>query len=148
MAKVDLRHAYRSVPVHPSWTALGLKWRFSGQKSYSYLVDTRLPFGCRSAPGIFHRIMQTVKRMMIRRGFNLIVVYLDDFLVIGRTKEECQLAFDTLCSLLCDLGFQLILPKLVSPCQSFVLLCVHLDTITLTFSLPSAKLQDQQITVA
>jgi len=121
MAKVDLRHAYCSVPMHPSsWTALGLKWRFSGQKSYSYLVDTRLPF----------------------------VVYLDDFLVIGRTKEECQLAFDTLCSLLCDLGFQLILPKLVSPCQSLVLLGVHLDTITLTFSLLSAKLQDQQITVA
>jgi len=29
MAKVDLRHAYRSVSVHSSnWMALGLKWLF------------------------------------------------------------------------------------------------------------------------
>ena len=89
MAKIDLRHAYRSVPVHPSnYNALGLKWRFTGETQFTYLVDTRLPFGGRSAPGIFHRLTQSVRRMMARRGFDMIIVYLDDFLVIGKTKAE------------------------------------------------------------
>ena len=46
MAKIDLRHAYRSVPIHPAnYAAMGLKWRFTGATSFTYLVDTRLPFG-------------------------------------------------------------------------------------------------------
>jgi len=45
IAKVDLRRAYRSVPVHPSnYQALGLKWRFQGDSEFTFLVDTRLPF--------------------------------------------------------------------------------------------------------
>ena len=57
MAKVDLRHAYRSVPVHPSnFEALGLKWRFRGDENFTYLVDPWLPFGAKSSPGIFHRL--------------------------------------------------------------------------------------------
>ena len=76
IAKVDLRRAYRSVPVHPSnHDALGLKWKFQGDKHFTYLVDTRLPFAGRSAPGIFHRLTQSVKRMMFRRVFKGVVVY-------------------------------------------------------------------------
>ena len=66
LAKVDLRHAYRSVPIHPSnYMALGLKWRFKGESYFSYLVDTPLPFGGRSAPGIFHHLTQAVCRMRV-----------------------------------------------------------------------------------
>lgn len=141
MAKVDLRHAYRSVPVHPSnWPALGLKWKFKGDKNFTYLVDTRLPFGGKSAPGIFHRLTQAVRRMMARRGFSLMVVYLDDFLVIGSTQVECQLAFKTLCTLLVSLGFELSPSKIVAPCQRLTFLGVVLDTVSLTLSLPSHKL--------
>ena len=76
LAKVDLRHAYRSVPVHPSnYLALGLKWHFRGTQKPTYLVDTQLPFRGRSAPGIFHRLTQAVHRMMERRGF-IVIVYL------------------------------------------------------------------------
>ncbi|XP_057312267.1 uncharacterized protein LOC130653768 [Hydractinia symbiolongicarpus] len=141
MAKVDLRHAYRSVPVHPSnWPALGLKWKFKGDKNFTYLVDTRLPFGGKSAPGIFHRLTQAVRRMMARRGFSLMVVYLDDFLVIGSTQAECQLAFKTLCTLLVSLGFELSPSKIVAPCQRLTFLGVVLDTVSLTLSLPAHKL--------
>ena len=88
---------------------------------YSYFVDTRLPFGGRSAPGIFHRLTQAVRRMMERRGF-LVIVYLDDFLVVGATKEECQQGYDTLCNLLTNLGFQLSPNKFVPPTQELVFL--------------------------
>ena len=94
LAKIDLRHAYRSVPIHPSnYAATGLKWIFSGDTSPTFLYDTRLCFGGRRAPGIFHRLTQSVKRMMFRRGFERIVVYLDDFLIISRSRAECELAF-------------------------------------------------------
>jgi len=39
IAKVDLRRAYRSVPVHPSnYQALGLKWRFQGDSEFTFLA--------------------------------------------------------------------------------------------------------------
>ena len=148
LAKVDLRHAYRSVPVHPSnYKALGLKWRFKGTRVFSYFVDTRIPFGGRSAPGIFHRLTQAVRRMMERRGF-LVIVYLDDFLVVGATKEECQQGYDTLCDLLVALGFQLSSNKLVPPTQELVFLGVLFNTVALTLSLPAQKLAELKGVIA
>ena len=68
MAKVDLKSAYRSVPISKhSQNFTGLKWQFGAQTVY--LKDCRLPFGSKMAPGIFHRITQSVKRMMARKGY-------------------------------------------------------------------------------
>ena len=91
LAKIDLCHAYRSVPIHPqNYAAMGPKWIFEGDLVPTYFIDTRLPFGRQRAPGIFHRLTQSVRHTMLRRGFLGIVVYLDDFLIVGRTREECQ----------------------------------------------------------
>ena len=38
--------------------------------------------------------------MMTRRGHRAMVVYLDDFLVIGATWQECQEVFECLLQLL------------------------------------------------
>lgn len=148
LAKIDLKRAYRSVPVHPSnYAALGLKWKFKGASTFSYLVDTRLPFGDRSAPGIFHRITQAVRRIMAKKGFNLLVVYLDDFLIIGRNRSECKAAFDALSALLVSLGFQLSPSKVVTPCQELVFLGVLLNSVDCTVSLPANKLSALKETV-
>lgn len=65
MAKIDLKHAYRSVPIHPAnYQATGCKWRFSGDDFDTYFYDTRLPFGAKSSPEIFHRLTQAVRRMI------------------------------------------------------------------------------------
>ena len=78
-AKVDLKSAYRLVSISPySQQVTGLKWEINHQLCYLY--DTKLPFGSKLAPGIFHRHSQAVGRMMSRRGYT-IVVYLDDFLI-------------------------------------------------------------------
>ena len=108
MAKIDLRHAYRSVPIHPSnFAATALKWQFLGDNHYTCFYDTCLHFGAKSSPEICHRLTQTIRQMMAKRGFTAVVVYLDDFLVVGKTKEECQIAFDTLLQLLQDLVFRI-----------------------------------------
>lgn len=80
---------------------------------------------------------------MARRGFN-VVVYLDDFLVVGEDKPQCQLAYDTLMQLLQDLGFRLSAHKLVPPTQRLIFLGVQLDSTACTMSLPQDKLADLQ----
>ena len=130
LSKVDLGHAYKSVPIHPSnYEATGLKWQFKGNKlKYTFLVDSRLPFGARKSPEIFHRLTQAVWRIMAKRGFDAIIVYLDDFLIVGETKEVCQLAFDTLITLLQHLGFEISWRKVIRPTQKLVFLGIEVDT--------------------
>ena len=50
MSKVHfhIKHAFRIIPVRPAdWELLGFQWEGS------FFVDTRLPFGLSSSPGIF-----------------------------------------------------------------------------------------------
>ena len=56
LAKVDIEHAYRNVPIHPGdRRLLGMMWKGD------LYVDTVLPFGSRSAPPkIFSAIADTV----------------------------------------------------------------------------------------
>ncbi|KAL9981545.1 hypothetical protein ACROYT_G010257 [Oculina patagonica] len=143
LAKIDLRHAYRSVPIHhTNFAATGLRWQFQGHDHFTYLYDTRLPFGAKSSPEIFHRLTQSLRRMMAKRGFHAVVVYLDDFLVIGKTEAECQMAFNTLLQLLQDLGFRISWHKVVQPTQKLVFLGVELDTMKCEMALPQDKLED------
>ena len=78
MAKVDLKCDYRYVKISgESQRFTGLKFAVGNQTIY--MRDIKLPFGSRLAPGIFHRLTQSVKRMMAKRGFSAVVVYLDVF---------------------------------------------------------------------
>ena len=101
---------------------------------------TRLPYGGRRASGIFHCLTQVVKCMMARRGYKAIVVYLDDFLVIGASLAECLEIFNCLLELLQNLGFSISLKKVVLPTQCLIFLGVLIDTISQSMSLPHDKL--------
>ena len=80
MSKVDLKSAYRSVSTNTeSQQFTGLKFWFDDR--FVYVRDTKLPFGSKLVPGIFHSLTQAVKRMMEKRGFTALVVYLDDVFV-------------------------------------------------------------------
>ena len=49
MSKVDIKHAFRLLPVRlEDWKLLGYFWK------HCYFIDTRLPFGLRSSPAIFN----------------------------------------------------------------------------------------------
>ena len=99
-------------------------------------------------PQLFSTVLlKAVRRMMAKRGFH-VVVYLYDFLVIGRTAAECHAAYDTLLQLLTDLGLQISMHKLVPPTQRLVFLGVQLDTLLCQMSLPQPKLQDLQTLVS
>lgn len=147
MAKVDLKSAYRSVKTHPSnHDATGLQWTFEGESQPTFMVDTRLPFGSRKAPAIFNRLTQSVRRMMARKGYQ-VVVYLDDFFLVGVTKEQCKQALNVLLVLLRKLGFQISYNKVVCPTTCLTFLGISVNTEKMTVFLPSDKLGDLQETL-
>ena len=148
IGKVDISKAYRSVSISEhSKKATGLQWTFSDGKSV-YMYDNKLPQGSRAAPTIFHRLTQSVKRMMARAGYEGIVVYQDDFITISETYEKCLHVWLTLINLLLRLGFNINYNKLVPPTTSLVFLGVQLDTIACEISLPAEKLCKAQECIA
>ena len=141
--KIDLKSAYRSVGVHPSQYHLcGLKWKVNG-KSDTYMVDTRLMMGARRAPSIFHRLSQSIRRAMERRGYN-IVVYLDDFLIVEDTYDKCLQGQHVLIKLLRNLGFSISWPKVCGPSQNIVFLGIVMNTVDMTLGLPKEKIKEIQ----
>ena len=141
LAKIDLKSAYRHVPIHPSsYRATGLSWTFKGDHHTTYLYDNKLPFGAAKSPEIFHRLTQAVTRMIARRGFRTILAYLDDFLIFGDSKHECELAYSELILLLGELGFSINWEKAVAPTQRLTFLGIEIDTVLRQLILPESKL--------
>ena len=62
---------------------------------------------------------------MTKRGFANVIVYLNDFLVLEVSHEQCQLAYDTLLQLLLDLTFTISEYNLVPPTQCLTFLGVQ-----------------------
>ena len=139
-AKIDLRSAYRSVKIHPSnYEFTGLSWQFEGHDEPTFLYDTRLPFGIKLSPGIFHRLTQAVRRMMARRNYE-IVAYLDDFFIHAATQAECAAIQRTLVSLLRVLGFAISWNKIEGPSKRITFLGIAIDSESFTIELPEGKL--------
>lgn len=138
-AKVDLKSAYRSVSIsNASQKVTGLKWNVIG--SNVYLKDTRLCFGAKLSPGIFHCLTQAVRRMMGRRGYDLLIVYLDDFLIIADSQEICAAALNCLIQLLRRLGFAIHWGKVIDPTTCITFLGIELDSVSMSMRLPEDKL--------
>ena len=76
MAKLDLKAAYRHVPVHPDDQSL-LAIRLCGT---TYL-DTALPFGLCSTPNLFTAMADGLAWCMVCEGISHFLHYLDDFFV-------------------------------------------------------------------
>lgn len=142
MAKIDLKSAYRSVPLHPSqYKYTGLQWTFIGETEPTFMIDTRLPFGARLSPSHFHRLTQSVKRMLQKRGINT-VVYLDDFFITAPSFDQCQEHLTTTIQLLRSLGWAIAWPKVVGPSQIITFLGIEMDSIAMQIRLPMDKVNN------
>ena len=122
LGNFDLSNAYRVVKIHPNnFEATGLAWTFTGQVEPTYLVDTRLPFGAKCSPEIFHELTQAVRRIMLSRNSCDIIAYLDDFLIVGETYNECLASMNDLVVVLRYLGFRINYNKMEMPtkCLTF-----------------------------
>ena len=141
LAKIDLSAAYRSVKIHPSeHTLAGLSWTFTGDNHPTIIYDTRLMFGARQAPQIFNELSQAVKRIMNFRGLQRIVCYLDDFLILGDSRQIVSKWTLELITLLRYLGFSINYNKVMGPAQSLEFLGVEFDTTACVLRLSKLKM--------
>jgi hypothetical protein len=118
MAKVDIEAAYRHVPIDPhDWDRLAFCWPTDDDADL--FLDGYLQFGMMNACEVFHRIDQAIVRMMQRRGFKCVVVYVDDFIIVCQNQAMAWYAYWALCILLRKLDFQVNSKphKCVPPCQ-------------------------------
>ena len=108
LAKLDLKEAYRAVPVHPSdQRLLAVSWQGT-----TYL-DRALPFGLRSAPKLFSALTDAMMWMLYERGIETALHYLDDFLILGPAGSPlCGQALQTTLTLCDELGFPVAPEKL------------------------------------
>ena len=78
LVKMDLKDAYRIIPVHPQdHHLLGIQW------DNQVFVDRSLPFGLRSAPKVFTAFADLVVWAIHCRGVRWLLHYLNDFLLFG-----------------------------------------------------------------
>ena len=137
MAKVDLEDAYRIVPISQ------LDWKYLGIcVSGKYYVDRMLPMGAASSCKIFQRVSDSLKEMFYKRiGKGAMVFnYLDDFLFIAESHENCEKAlrqFELLCE---DIGVPIASHKTVRPCTAITFLGLGIDAKNLTLFIPKEKI--------
>ena len=136
LAKVDIRIAYRSVPVHPDdrWL-LGMDWH--GE----VYIDTVLPFGLRSTTKLFNAVADAVEWVLRTAGIQHILHYLDDFLIIGPPgATSCAHNLSLMLRCLKWLGFPVAEEKMEGPTSKLTYLGIEIDTGALVLRLPEEKL--------
>ena len=139
MTCIDLKDAYLSVHVHKSSQKyLCFQWR---NRCYAFLG---LPFGLNTAPRVFTKLLKPVAAYLRKRGIR-IIVYLDDFLILGSSIEDSKVNTQLTLDLLQWLGFTINWEKsLLVPNQSLTFLGLSIDSQTMSFSLPEKKILDIQ----
>lgn len=146
LSKLDLKSGFHSVPLHPaSFKWVGFRWHHT---DYAYCV---LPFGLAPSPWIFCEFTSfmcaTVHRRLLllwqERGYTsrvpFVVVYVDDFLVVGDSEHDVWIGVRLLEALISQLGFTNNTAKFVAPCTCLSFLGIELDSIAMTARVPDDK---------
>ena len=146
MAVIDIKSAYRAVSIHPdNKKYMGLRSEI--QNKEVFIEDSRLCFGLSLGPMIFNSISNFVYSVLTDL-YNLQAVnYLDDFLVLGHTKEEAPLAQNIVIKTLRYLGFYISWAKVTPPSKICRYLGLDVDSIEMELRLPKDKLEKLIISV-
>lgn len=134
MCKLDLKDAYFCLPLHKESYPF-VKFQWDG-KLYQF---TCLCFGLGPAPRTFTKLLK-VPIGVLRRLNMLIIIYIDDMLIIGRTQKEAEISRDTVIYLLQHLGFLFNMKKSVfTPCQEIKFLGLTINSLTMSLSLDKIR---------
>ena len=135
LAKADIKHAFRLIPVRPDqWHLLGYQW------NRLFYFDQRISFGCRSSPRIFNDFADCLSWLFSQHAkHHSIRHYLDDFFIVASGEALAARSYDTILNMSRELGVPLAAEKCVPPTTLLVLLGVEIDTERMTISLPADK---------
>ena len=137
-ATLDLSRGYYHLGVREEQkTLLGFEWEFQdGEKAFfqwevAFLGISDLVF-------FFTKLVRPIVVYCRRRGMQL-YVYIDDFIVLGNSKEDCEMKVAFLRSVLKRSGFVESVVKYQPPCQVGVFLGLTLDCRKNRVFIPEAK---------
>ena len=134
LIKIDLKDAYRIVPVHPhDHHLLGILWQ-----GCTY-VDRVLPFGLRSAPKIFSAVSDAIAWALYCANVEHQIHYLDDFLFFSTPGLGAAILSNVL-SVLALLGVPISAHKTEGPSSQVTFLGILIDTHRFQLRLLEAKL--------
>lgn len=134
MTTLDLKDAYFSIKIHEN-SRKYLRFLFNNQ----LFEFNALPFGLNTAPYLFTKIMKPVVKLLRSAGF-LSTLYLDDWLLLADTYENCKSNFEITKKLLCSLGFLINDDKSsLYPSKMCKFLGVFINSENLEISLPPDK---------
>ena len=133
LVKLDLKDAYRMVPVHPhDHPLLGISWEGS-----TY-VDRSLPFVLRSAPKIFTAVADMLAWAVHCSGVRYV---LDNFLLLGSPgSSEANLALMSATHTFQTLGVPVADHKTEGPATTLSFLGILINTNRFQLRLPAEKL--------
>ena len=133
LAKIDIERAFRNLRVDPADAMkLGIKW-----KDDAY-IDAAVAFGWVHGSAAFQRVSDAVTFIAAKAGINM-VAYIDDYIIIS-TKDTAQRHFDTLASILSQLGLPSNPHKQTPPCRALTCLGIKIDIDANTLSIDPKKL--------
>lgn len=137
LTKVDIKHAYRLLPVRPEdWPLLVYCWE------EQYCVDLKLPFGGRSSASIFTDFADLICWIACNKYNLLVIHYSDDYLMIS-PPDMCTAAQEkkVLLSVFRYLNIPVAEDKLLGPTTSLPYLGIQINTISMEVSVPEDKLK-------
>jgi hypothetical protein len=134
MASIDLQDAYFLISIDENYKKfLRFEWK---SQTYEFNV---LPFGICTAPYVFTKLLKPVLQYLRSSGL-MSVAYLDDFLCIGQTYDECLKNITTTKAILEYLGFIINTKKSVMvPNKTCKFLGFNFDTKHMIITLPVDK---------
>ena len=139
MCKLDIKHAYRILPVQPDqWHLLCYYWE------NNYYVDLVLPFGLRSSGAIFNQFAGLVKWILIHHyHVENIVNYSDDFFkvcseILSMAKPELH----NMIQAFHDLDIPLAEDKIEGPIPRIIYLGIIINSMDMSIEVPEEKYVD------
>ena len=134
--KVDIRRAFRILKLDPRDIAYtGLKWQGK------YYVDTSVPFGYRHGSVCCQRVTDAIRYIMYTKGIDHLFNYIDDFIGVDE-PAVVHSNFQTLLSIMAELGIPISEEKLFPPSEEVPCLGILINIITGTLSIPDDKLHE------
>jgi hypothetical protein len=137
LTSIDLTDAFLHVLVDPAHRKY-LQFQWQGQ---AYQFRT-LPFGLSLSPLVFTKILRPILRWARRKGIRL-SAYLDDLLIMARSKEQSLRFTQLVREKLTSLGFLINEKKsCMTPSKTLDHLGFCINTKDMTLSVPKTKLRD------
>ena len=142
LSKVDIKHAFRLLPVKvQDWKLLGYFWEGF------YFIDTRLPFGLRSSPSIFNRFADLICWVLQHKfGLKSLVHYADDFFLVSTdTRNLAVRDLTCMCEAFAELNIPLAEGKIIGPSHIITYLGIEINSNLLTMSVPKDKYDELMV---